>query len=51
MTPTGDDDALDTLLATAGQSLPDDSFTAAVMRRVQAVETERLAPTVDAAVA
>jgi hypothetical protein len=41
-----DDETLDELLACGEDALPDDGFTAAVMRRVQQDERARLAPTV-----
>jgi hypothetical protein len=49
MTPI--DGRLDALLDTADEALPDDGFTAAVMRRVQAEQSHRAAPTLDAAAA
>jgi hypothetical protein len=41
-----DDESLDVLLAGGEDALPDDGFTAAVVRRVQHDERARLAPTV-----
>lgn len=46
MTALDDDTTLDALLAGGEDALPDDGFTAAVMRRVQQDEMTRLAPTV-----
>jgi len=48
---TIDDATLDALLAAGDEALADDGFTAAVMRRVQRAEAQRLAKTVDAATA
>jgi hypothetical protein len=48
MPATFDDDTLEALLRSDDTALPDDGFCAGVMRRVQADEAGRYAPTLDA---